>query len=697
MANLEKDLYGQIPTEVLKSLSDISAVSSSAAQAVSKSITVKYHNLLEGIGLQITKGGCPVNDLWLIFNSENDAGTVTRGDSISWTSEEGGGWRIGNGIFVTDPSTNEIVGLGLVSSFSSDGYVMNLSLALFSFANGSYLYNISPAYNFSVALTQYGDPELPVQLDPDKFLKEGDLILDLGTDEGAVSGIYVVDRKGWTLYEPTKDPDFCRFVFVKYPDRAGSHIYSLESSLPASDTSPKLWKMLDFDEFSSFKIPCRTVTQSSDVERSGSPVSGIELVFANDSPDTITRSVGSWIADGFKQNTAIITTGASNSANNRFLIVYAATDTKLTVKKPNGTDAGFVNETTSNASVKPTVDGNIGLNNGDRVLDIDNSVGSRRAIYVVGPGSAGWSFSKDGDGGLYRPKLKLGTVVPVFPGPDSSLSGLWVLKEANQWENLSTQIGNHPFSFGNPNDGDAIIWNSSQNRFTLGSGGGGGGGSSFDGIMTTSLQFKRGTTVNAGTGLNIDAATGNMFKINPGGAIETIEMASSWQDGSVVFLFFTSADIQVKSDQAFSGNKANISLTGGADFWSSGEADCLVLQKTGTTWYEIARKQATTGFAEVASDSTISLPINKDTFTITGTATINLISNYKIPDGKIVTLWFRDGGGTLTHGASNDATNIGLYLNGATDLVWGAGDTVTLRQFATKWIEIGRSMGSSGV
>lgn len=59
----------------------------------------------------------------------------------------------------------------------------------------------------------------------------------------------------------------------------------------------------------------------------GSP----DLTFSDDNPDTVTRSAGSWVNDGFKAGDRVAFTGATNAANNATFTVSALTDTVLTV------------------------------------------------------------------------------------------------------------------------------------------------------------------------------------------------------------------------------------------------------------------------------------------------------------------------------------------------------------------------------
>lgn len=456
-----------------------------------------------------------------------------------------------------------------------------------------------------------------------------------------------------------------------------------------------------------WKASCRAATVDGSIRRGGSPVSGVSLVFANASPDTITRASGSWITDGYGVNSAIMVSGATNGANNGAFLVTAITSTKLTVVSvQGGGDAGLVAETTSAATVKPTVDGASALDLNDRVLDVDNEDATKRGIYVVRAGAAGWPRADDAD---TSEKVTSGLTVAVYPGSLRALgdgtAGIYVLKTPDpivlgyselEFANTSYQLGGLPFKTSNPNDGEVVYWNGNDQRFSTIplSSLGAGGGFADDGVMNTALQTT-GFLMDAAsaTDLPITKAKGNIHYVSGSTAIETITPASDWQDGSVIVLMFAAAGCQVKCAQAFTGDKANFSLVGGLDFWSTSSAtDMLVLVKKQSTWYEVARSQKMSGLGEVASASTVTLPTDADMLTVTGTTTINRIASAKIPPGKVITLYLRDGGGTLKHGQSNSGSDLGLVLSGGVDLAWGPGDCVTFRQFGTQWREIARSL-----
>lgn len=81
--------------------------------------------------------------------------------------------------------------------------------------------------------------------------------------------------------------------------------------------------------------------------------------------------------------------------------------------------------------------------------------------------------------------------------------------------------------------------------------------------------------------------------------------------------------------------------------------------------------------ADVASANNLSLGTDGNAFEITGTTTINLISNTNWQNGSEVTLLFTSTA-TLTDGTANSGTDIGMELSGNTNFTASAGATLTL-------------------
>jgi hypothetical protein len=100
--------------------------------------------------------------------------------------------------------------------------------------------------------------------------------------------------------------------------------------------------------------------------------------------------------------------------------------------------------------------------------------------------------------------------------------------------------------------------------------------------------------------------------------------------------------------------------------------------------------------ADVASAAgAIALGTGGNTFEITGTSVITLISSDLWQNGSVVTLAFTSTA-TLTDGTANSGTDIGMELAGNTNFVASAGATVTLRLIeiggTQRWREIARSV-----
>lgn len=99
--------------------------------------------------------------------------------------------------------------------------------------------------------------------------------------------------------------------------------------------------------------------------------------------------------------------------------------------------------------------------------------------------------------------------------------------------------------------------------------------------------------------------------------------------------------------------------------------------------------------ADVASANNLTLGTDGNCFEITGTTTINLISNVNWQNGSVVTLLFTSTP-TVTHNAATSGTNITIQLAGAANFSATAGDTLTLRLSeiggTQAWREIGKAL-----
>ena len=99
--------------------------------------------------------------------------------------------------------------------------------------------------------------------------------------------------------------------------------------------------------------------------------------------------------------------------------------------------------------------------------------------------------------------------------------------------------------------------------------------------------------------------------------------------------------------------------------------------------------------ADVASTNNLVLGTDGNTFEITGTTDINLLSNLGWQNGAQVTLLFTSTA-TVKDAQSTSTTNITILLDGSADFVPSAGDTITLRLSeiggTQAWREIGRTV-----
>lgn len=68
------------------------------------------------------------------------------------------------------------------------------------------------------------------------------------------------------------------------------------------------------------------------------------ISFTNASPDTITRTSGSWITDGYRVGAQVTVRNAANAANNGTFVIDVMTATVLTVSAVGGGDAGLVTD-----------------------------------------------------------------------------------------------------------------------------------------------------------------------------------------------------------------------------------------------------------------------------------------------------------------------------------------------------------------
>jgi hypothetical protein len=179
--------------------------------------------------------------------------------------------------------------------------------------------------------------------------------------------------------------------------------------------------------------------------------------------------------------------------------------------------------------------------------------------------------------------------------------------------------------------------------------------------MTTRIGFSAGDATVSGTltnnyGVRVDAQTGGTNDY--GVAIGTASTNTLWI-----------AETSNPTTEA-----------GGIVFGSSRDTNlyrsAASTLKTDDSLIVVGRVQQSQG-ADVASANNLVLGSDGNTFEITGTTQVNLISNLTWQNGSKVTLLFTSTP-TVKHAQATATTNITILLAGAVDFVATAGDTLTL-------------------
>ncbi len=106
----------------------------------------------------------------------------------------------------------------------------------------------------------------------------------------------------------------------------------------------------------------------------------------------------------------------------------------------------------------------------------------------------------------------------------------------------------------------------------------------------------------------------------------------------------------------------------------------------------LQRKQG----ADVASATNLAVGTDGDTFELTGTTKVDLISNVNFQEGAEITLIANESV-VIDHGTATSGTNVQIRLAGAVDYSMTAGDTLTLQLSSTTaegqaWRELGRAV-----
>ena len=151
------------------------------------------------------------------------------------------------------------------------------------------------------------------------------------------------------------------------------------------------------------------------------------------------------------------------------------------------------------------------------------------------------------------------------------------------------------------------------------------------------------------------------------------------------------------------GGNFNIQNVSGALYLTSASSNSVILYPASTevlnassTGIVISKSLKLTQGADVASTAgAMSLGTDGNSFEITGTNSITLISNVGWQNGATVTLIFTSTA-TLVNGTSTSGTNITMKLAGAANFVATADDTITLLLSEVggvqAWREVGRSI-----
>lgn len=181
------------------------------------------------------------------------------------------------------------------------------------------------------------------------------------------------------------------------------------------------------------------------------------------------------------------------------------------------------------------------------------------------------------------------------------------------------------------------------------------------GVYMSQIGSNAGTWTNA-TGLQIDSYTLGTNRYSAKIA------APSTSGATTVRTLWLShnADNTVESAGIHFGSSADTNLYRSA-------ASTL---KTDDSLVVMGRLQANQG-ADVASANNLVLGSDGNTFEITGTTQINLISNLTWQNGCHITLLFTSTP-TVKHNQATSTTNITIQLAGAADFVASAGDTLSL-------------------
>jgi len=121
----------------------------------------------------------------------------------------------------------------------------------------------------------------------------------------------------------------------------------------------------------------------------------------------------------------------------------------------------------------------------------------------------------------------------------------------------------------------------------------------------------------------------------------------------------------------------------------------ITVNSNGTGWLVSSNYIKTSQGADVASANNLSLNAGGSAFYITGTTTINLISNSGWQDGSEITLVF-EGSLTVTNNSGTSGSNMNILLAGGANFSATANDVLKLVSITTggtrQWLEVSRSV-----
>jgi hypothetical protein len=121
----------------------------------------------------------------------------------------------------------------------------------------------------------------------------------------------------------------------------------------------------------------------------------------------------------------------------------------------------------------------------------------------------------------------------------------------------------------------------------------------------------------------------------------------------------------------------------------------ITVNSNGTGWLVSSNYVKTSQGADVASANNLSLNAGGDSFEITGTTTINLISSTGWQNGAVIRLVFSSSL-TVTNNAGTSGSNINILLAGGANFSATANDILTLMLCeiggTQNWVEVSRSV-----